>query len=169
MDPDTDRLGKEVLSMWSYVPPWRLYHAEQMTLARRADALLETSRKLPVLPDLTTLRQWWLPGSVRHSAVQEEVLPLLMGRGRCADIEGIWARRAAEESSSSSTCWRLALPEEVVWRLLRFAGHLGTDSGSQIGIAATRGELLALQTDVLGTAPWRDLCIFVCLFVDQFC
>ena len=47
----------------SYVQPWQLFQAKQLSLAANADVKIHNSRKQPVLQDTTLLRAWWLPGA----------------------------------------------------------------------------------------------------------
>ncbi len=162
-DAATDHVVKEVISTWSFVPPWTHYHAQQLLLAQRADRLLEKSCKIAVLPDITSLRQWWLPTAVRHSIVQDTLVPWLMGLKRHdtdSALRGTWCRRdlsAHFMQESARPCWRARLPESLAWLVLRFAGHVVQDDGSVLGIANTNEELAALRKDVLGNAKEKML------------
>ena len=83
---------------FSFVQPWRRYHAEQLSLAQAADELVLGSRKLPTLNDTTALRQWWHENAIRGGFVHEKILPLLSGHERHpldAALHGTWARRCA--------------------------------------------------------------------------
>ena len=157
---------------YSYVPCWRRYLAEQRTLAERADVKLHAARMWPVLQDVTSLRQWWLPGAVRDGFVHGMLLPLLCGHAAHSfdsSLKGAWARRREwsgssggkcgketkehmeawrrqrQESLSCAPCFRIRLPQEVAWRVLLFAGYVVSDDGGIMGIAATDFQLARLQ------------------------
>ena len=155
---------------YSFVPCWKRYIAEQKTLAEQADAKLCTASMWPVLQDVTSLRQWWVPGAVQAGCVHEVLLPLLCGyAAHLSDnsLRGVWVRRQkcvrkvnASESGEtarrmdiwhrqrqedSMQCFRLALPHHISWALLRLAGHVQQDDGSVIGIAGSELEAARLR------------------------
>ena len=108
------------------------------------------AQKLAVLSDTTSLRQWWLPEAVRGDDVHQVVLPLLCGSSRHATdnlLHGAWFRGLPSSAGSASTCdsketrehmliWvadlqeecrarpcrRMALPDDLAWRVLRRRG-----------------------------------------------
>eukprot|EP00973_Karenia_brevis_P059926 8341127-Karenia_brevis.AAC.1 len=74
----------------------------QLALAERADAKIRASNKYPVLPDTQCLRGYWLPGAMTERIVHERFVPLL----------------------------HFMLPglhEQVLWHVLRLAGHVRDD------------------------------------------
>ena len=62
---------------YSFVRQWRLFNAEQLTAATRADAKIHASRMYPVLQDTTAVRSWWLPGAHPGGVVHTKVIPAL--------------------------------------------------------------------------------------------
>ncbi len=108
------------------------------------------AQKLAVLSDTTSLRQWWLPEAVRGDDVHQVVLPLLCGSSRHATdnlLHGAWFRPKPSEVGSASNsdspqtqehmrfwvadleeeclerpCRRMALPDDLAWRVLRRRG-----------------------------------------------
>ena len=103
--------------VYSFLPPWRTFQAKQLALAEAADVKIRASRKYPVLPDVTLLRSWWMPGAVQGGVVHDKLVPIL----------------------------QLALPIEQVWYVLRFAGHIRDEEGCVIGIAGNIDELRAVR------------------------
>jgi len=136
-----------------------MYHSEQLTLAQRGDVLTQSSRKLPVLHDVKSLRYWWLSGAVHYSMVQEILVPLLMGYHRHTKdnaLRGAWARRAQasiDADERDRLCWRPALSRDLCWLVVRFAGHVVQEDESPIGIVNNQEEMTFLQTEVLGSEP----------------
>ena len=141
-------------SAFSYEPNWRHYIAEQQVLAERADEKLRRARMLPVLQDINVLRQWWVSGAERYGCIQEEFLPLFCGllkHSTDSTLAGTWARRqtSCETPSSNDSAatkkhmrldrlskpdcdrrlWKIALPVDVVWATLRFAGVMQRHDG----------------------------------------
>ena len=156
----------------SYVRPWRRFEATQLALAETADQRLDVSRKLPVMQDVTCLRQWWLPDAMRSSLVHELLLPLFTGQCRHATdagLDGVWCRRSVPGGDSEQgphakldtrSCYRLRFSSEIVWHILRYQGLVARDDGSLIGIANTEEELARLTLSIGGGAdlpykPWR--------------
>ena len=164
--------GVESVSEYSYVPCWLRYIAEQMTLAGQADAKLHEACMWPVPHDVTSLRQWWVPGSVSLGCVHEVLAPLLCGHAAHpsdSSLRGVWVRRlewasrsGASDSSDTAShmeawrdqrqqdledapCFRLRLPHAVAWLVLRFAGHVQQEDGSTIGIAGSVEEVARLR------------------------
>ena len=155
---------------YSYASVWRLYIAEQKTLAAQADEKLRSARMYPVLQDTTSLRQWWVPGADQGGCVHEEFLPLFCGHVAHpvdSSLRGVWLRRVewvscVNTTESDATVWhmrlynednnlnqlrcqRLALPVHVAWLVLRFAGVLKRADGSMTGIAGTEMEATRLR------------------------
>ena len=157
-----DRAHQEVISALSSVPPWRQYHAQQQLLARRADDRLRAARRTAVLPDTTILREWWLPEAVRHSIVQDTLVPWLMGHqihATDSELRGAWCRREPNSpnlQADGRCCWRPRLSENLCWQVLRFAGHIIQDDGHPLGIANNAAELRSLRTVILGTESWQN-------------
>ena len=161
-DETSDRATREVMSTWSFVPPWRQYHAQQLLLTRRADERLQNARRTAVLPDTTTLRQWWLQDAVRHTIVQDTLVPWLMGHRPHAtdpELRGTWCRRELNSPNllaDGRRCWSPRLTENLCWQVLRFAGHVVQEDGQPLGIANTDEELRSLRTVILGTESWQN-------------
>ena len=104
---------------YSYVRQWRAFESLQLSLAQSADVKIHASRRYPVLADVALLRSWWLRGAIQGGAVHRQVVPLL-------------------------SC---VLPRDLIWSVLRFAGHLCDDDGGVVGIANTTEELHAVQRE----------------------
>ena len=112
----SDRPLLETVNVYSYIPAWRRFEAQQQALAGRADSKIRASRKYPILPDTDALRGFWLPEAMSRTIVQESLLPIL-----CQLL--------------------LGLHESVMWRILRLAGHVRAIDRGAIGIAGTHIEL----------------------------
>ena len=64
--PEEDERCKpryERVRTYTYIRPWRIFEAQQLSLAEAADEKIHRARKYPVLSDITLLRSWWLPGA----------------------------------------------------------------------------------------------------------
>ena len=153
------------VSAYSYEPNWRHYLAQQKVLAERADDKLRRSCMWPVLHDTSSLRQWWVSGSEQHRCVLDDFVSLFSGRLKHrtdSTLSGTWARWEASFFSatfsnntleeqhmqpsdfSKTYCprrvWRMALPSDLVWLVLRFAGVVQRSDGMPIHIAGTEKE-----------------------------
>ena len=118
--PEEDARGKPLYDdryVFSYVPQWRHFEAQQRVLAEKADAKIHAARKYPILLDVTALRSWWLPGAKQGGVVHCEVVPAL----------------------------RQVLPLGCVWRALRFAGEIRDATGGVVAIANSSEELAVLR------------------------
>ncbi|CAK0803316.1 unnamed protein product [Prorocentrum cordatum] len=141
----------------SFLGPWRAYRAEQLVLAKRADQALQRSRQCPVLHDTTAIRYWHLPGTARGGPVHESFLPLLCGGRHATDpgLDGTWCRRREiptpvagadlQRPSRGAVCWRMALPVDLAWAVLRFAGDVRGDDGRRLGVAGSEEERARLD------------------------
>jgi len=121
--PEEDLSARPVFErvrLYSYVPQWHLFESRQLQLAERADQKIKSSKKYPVLPDTSCMREFWLPGAIRNSVVHEHFVPLL--RAKFAELRAT-----------------------VLWDILRLAGWVRTDVGQVIGIAGTEAELARVQ------------------------
>ena len=59
---------------------WRAWEAHVQTLVRsRADPKLRQAQRVATLTDVTDLREWWMPGAARNTALQLWLLPWLQG------------------------------------------------------------------------------------------
>ena len=107
---------------WTYVGPWKRFHAEQRVLAERADARLHGARKCPVLQDVAEIRVWFVAGAQRSGRVQSDLIPVL--------------RRAPTYEAS-----RGPLPLMVAWQILRFVGVMDFADAVSVAVVGTEQEL----------------------------
>ena len=119
--PQKDSEGRVIFEhrcKYSFVRQWRMFEAQQMAAATRADAKIQASRRYPVLQDTTAVRSWWLPDTHPGGVVHTKILPAL---------------RAVRASAR--------VPLQVSWLILRLAGDIRDDDGSKVFIANTPSEL----------------------------
>jgi len=144
----------------SYVWPWRLFIAKQACLAARADCLVSSSNKMPVLQDCVGFRQFWLPESVKAGFVHDDLIPLLRGHRRHESdhgLHGSWVRHALQPHASASltgsqpyggALWRFSLPWTALWHTLRFAGEIRDSHGKVWLFAQTDSQLSTLKAQL---------------------
>ncbi|CAK0852500.1 unnamed protein product, partial [Prorocentrum cordatum] len=150
-DPETNACFKQVHFARHFCCA-SLGREGKLVLAKRADQILQRSRQCPVLHDTTAVRYWHLPGTVRGGPVHESFLPLLCGGRHATDpgLDGTWCRRREVPTSDADAdllrpsrgagCWRMALPVDLAWAVLRFAGDVRGDDGRLLGVAGSEEE-----------------------------
>ena len=172
-------LAKPVSGQDRFVHPWKAYEAELQMLARRADEKLRfgRSRRVPVLPDTTCQRQWFLLGAEQDTMVQRWLTPWLLGAGRrlyqrpwlggglppsgpAYDSLGrplLNCRPRYRQRRFMGPGFLQPLPEHAAYEVLRFIGHVKVEGEDGVEEALLIANSATAVTELDGPHSSLDL------------
>ena len=116
-----------------FVEPWRVYEAHLQVLAARADQKLTRARRCACLTDVSTQRQWYMPGAMANTMVQQWLLPWLCGFGRHCYLAPWYTHvsRWQQNAQINRIGFLQPLPMDVACSILRYVGHVKYDEDTQ--------------------------------------